>query len=412
MTQYDKIIDYIIEQADRYDLKNLQFEDDIKFNIQRLTNQYHNKIINQVITDITSVLSMQQLMTSINNVYHKYLNECRYIIFDKYITYFNIAYDNMGDLIDMGNELMGKFNQGLKEQKSNKEYDEETIRYIEEHALEQISGYSYNKIENIRSALGDLFLKGKANKANVRNMIEKILGTNKSKAEEIAQTELSRAYNYGTLKRLQEYQQLTGHRIKKYWHGFKYSERTCEDCKAHIGEIFDIDDNTYELPLHPRCRCVWLPILDGWDKPISTNLLSRANMLNTGYSSDMMYQRINNRLGINYAKYMSDTAKIDYLSGDRTSKIYDELSKAKTEYIKNTISSFDIAKDNSRQHMAYEYNIQMQFWKKYVANAMADNDLDILNRSYQAIQGLIVLPWTAEQLDGWNKLLDIINNFK
>lgn len=412
MAEYNRVIDLIIQQADRYDIKNMQFEDDIKFRLHRVTDRYYNKVLNQVIVNISSVLIMQQLMINIEKVFDEYLKECQHILFDKFYDYFEIAYENTGDLIDMGNELMAKFNQGISEQKGNKEYDDTTIQYIEDHAFELMKGHSYTKVERIRAVLGDLFLKGKANKANVRTAIEKILDVSRSKAEEIAQTELSRAYNYGVIQRLKDYQQLTGQKVRKYWHGFKYSESTCKDCLSHIGEIFDVNDTSYELPLHVRCRCIWLPILDGWDKPINTRILSRANMLNTGYSSDMMYQRINNRLGINYAEYMTDEAKADYLSGDRTGKVYNELSKARDKYIEITVSSFDIAKDNSKQHMSNEYNDQMKFWKNYIAGAMADNDHDILNRSYQAIQSLTVLPWNAKQLEGWNKLLGIISNFK
>ena len=135
-------------------------------------------------------------------------------------------------------------------------------------------------------------------------------------------------------------------------------------------------------------------------------------MLNTAYNKDMMYARINNRLGINYAEYLNDNALEDYISGDRTNKVYNEMGKARDRYVKDTVSSFDIARDNSKTHMSTEFNQQMDFWKKYVAGAMADNDRDVLDRSYQAIKGIMILPWNAEQLDKWNSLLSIISNFK
>lgn len=410
MVKHDRIIDYIIEQADRYDIKNLQFEQDIKFQLSRLTDRYNNIILSKVITDINNILAMQKLIISIDKVYKQYVSDCKKILMDSFDTYYRTAYNNTSDLIDLGNELTAKYSQ-ISEQKSNREYDEDTIDYIEKHAFELLTGHSYQKVERIRAELGDLFLKGKANKSNVRDAIEKILNVNRSKAEEIAQTELSRAYNYGVMARLQEYQRLTGQKVRKYWHGFKYSESTCEYCRPRIGNIYDLDDDVEELPAHVRCRCVWLPILDGWDEPVNTKLISRANMLNTGYNKDMIYLRINNRLGINYAEYMSDEAVDDYMSGDRTERVYDNMSKAKDEYIKNTISSWDISKDTSKSHMSSEFNQQLLFWQKYTAGAMADNDKDILSKSYEAIQGIMLLPWSATQLDGWNSLLRVISNF-
>lgn len=412
MAEHNKIIDYIIEQADRYDIKNLQFEEDIKFELSRLTDRYYNRAINKVNVDITSVYIMQKLISSIENVLNEYLTACKKILIDTFNEYYNTAYNNVGDLIDLGNELASKFNQGVKEQKSNKEYDEETIEYIQQHSFELLKGHTWQKIEKIRAELGNLFLSGRANKANVRSAIEKVLGVNRSKAEEIAQTELSRAYNHGVMKRLNDYQNLTGQSVKKYWHGFRYSENTCEYCRSRIGNVYELDDSTEELPAHPRCRCVWLPIFDGWDGPVDTKLISRANMLNTGYNKEMMYLRINNRLNINYASYMSDEAINDYISGDRTQRVYDEMNKARNDYIKDMMNSFDIAKDSSKAHMSYEFNKQMLFWKRYVAGAMADNDIDTLNRSHEAIKGVMVLPWNAEQLDKWNTLLGFIQNFK
>lgn len=412
MAERNRIIDYIIEQADRYNIKNLQFEDDLKFQLNRLTDRYNTMAINKVIYNIESVYSLTKLISSIEKVIKEYVSQCEKIMLDKFAEYYDIAYSNTGDLIDLGDELQAKFRQNVSEQKANHEYDEETIQYIQDHAFELLKGHSYQKIEKLRAELGNLFLQGRANKANVRDLVQRILEVNKSKAEEIAQTELSRAYNFGTLKRLYDYQQLTGQKVRKYWHGFKYSDRTCEYCRPRIGQVYDLDDYSEELPAHVRCRCVWIPVMDGWDKPLNTKILSRANILNTAYNKEMMYTRINNRLGINYAEYMSEKAMADYLSGERSQKVQDELDNARKQYIKDKSNSFEIAKDNSRSHMSNEFNQQMDFWKKIVAGAMADNDVELLNKAYDGIQGIMVMPWNAEQLSKWNDLLGIIRNYK
>ena len=411
MKEFNSIVDYIKDQADRYDANNLQFEQDILFKIRKETDRYMDMIVNTVVVDITSVLIMQKLMISIQTIMDKYVLQCKKILLDTFSKYSDTAYKYTDDLIELGTTIEQKFNSDIKEQKSNKEYDEDTLDFIQNHSFELLKGHSQTKIEQIRSKLGDLFLKGKANKATVRAEIQRILGVNKSKAEEIAQTELSMAYNHGVIKRLKDYENLTGKKPKKYWHGFKYSASTCEYCRPRIGSVYDIDDDTESLPAHPRCRCIWLPILDGWDSPVNTSLISRANMLNTGYNKEMMYQRINTRLGINYASYMNEDAMSDYLSGERTPKIEKELNIARDRYISDMIDSFDIAKDLSRSHMSNEFNTQMNFWKKYIAGAMADNNIALLDNCYEAIKGVVVLPWNAEQLDKWNRLLNIIEKF-
>lgn len=407
---FNTIIDYIIEQADRYDIKNLEFEQDIKFHLGRLTDSWISSLQNTIIDNIDSTLKLSKTMIRIQNITNQYVSACEKEMIDKFNQYYKMAYENTGDLLSLGEELTKKFN--IQEmRKGNQEYDEDTIDYIQKHAFELLKGHSQQKVEQLRARLGELFLLGQANKANVRSEIQRILEVNKSKAEEIAQTELSRAYNIGSMNRLYEYQRIMGVKVRKYWHGFKYSERTCEYCRPRIGNVYELDDDSEVLPAHPRCRCCWLPFLDGWNKPIDTRLISRANMLNTGYSADMLYQRINNRLGIDYASFFKGNEAEDYISGDRTTKMNDALSKAREEYIKSKISTFDIAKDNSRGHLSNEYNQQMSFWKQYVAGLMADKDQSGLYTASEAIKGVMLLPWSAQQLSGWNELIRIIQNY-
>ena len=408
--EFNRIIDYIIEQADRFDGKNLQFEKDILFNIGRLTDSWISSVQNTIIDNITSTLILSKTMIRIQNITDKYVNACKMELMGKFDSYYKTAYDNMGELLKVGEDIYKKY--GVQEmRRGNQEYDEDTIDYVQKHAFELLQGYSRKKVEELRGRLGELFLLGQANKANVRSEVERILNIGRSKAEEITQTELSRAYNIGSMNRLYEYQRYMETHVQKYWHGFKYSERTCEVCREHIGEVFELDDDSFILPIHPRCRCVWIPFLDGWDKPVNKDLLLRANMLNTGYNTDMVYQRINNRLGIDYASFLKGNEAVDYISGNRTTKMNDALIKAREAYIKSKISSFDIARDNSRNRLSSEYNQQMGFWKQYVAGLMADKDTVGLNTAKEAIKGVMLLPWSADQLSGWNQLIGKIQTF-
>lgn len=38
---------------------------------------------------------------------------------------------------------------------------------------------------------------------------------------------------------------------------------TCTECADLDGQIFLIDDETYQIPLHPNCNCVWVNLLNG-----------------------------------------------------------------------------------------------------------------------------------------------------
>ena len=47
----------------------------------------------------------------------------------------------------------------------------------------------------------------------------------------------------------------------------------------------------------------------------------------------------------------------------------------------------------------------MNFWKNTVAEAIVDNDKDMLNKCYDGIKAVIVLPWSSSQISKWEKLL-------
>lgn len=42
-------------------------------------------------------------------------------------------------------------------------------------------------------------------------------------------------------------------------------DNCCADCQGYDGETFDLDDpGKPEIPLHPLCRCAWIPRVPGW----------------------------------------------------------------------------------------------------------------------------------------------------
>lgn len=409
MKEFNKVIDYIIDQSDRYDAKNLQIEKDVQFILKKEKASLDTTVLGYA-REITNLTQLTTFMQSVTRAFTRYYNSVAKI-YDKYIPgHYDNGYEQTEDLMRIGKEVEGRLSEAVKEINYN-QYDERTVEFIKNHAMEQAKGYSDSKINQIRSTISNMMLQGRANKASVRDAVQKILDSDKSKAEDIARTELSRAYNYGVLDRLNEYsEQNPDAHLQKYWHGFAYSPDTCTYCRPRIGNIYELDDNSEVLPAHVRCRCVWLPVMNGWDKPVSRQLTARANMLNTAYSEEYIYNRINNRLGIDYANYLSQEAATDYMAGDRSEKVMNAIAKARENAIKDRKATINIPSDTDGGAMSGRFNTQMSFWKDIVATAIVDKDNDMLNRSYEAIKAVMLLPWNASQLSKWNDLLDYIQN--
>lgn len=403
---YNKIIDYIIEQADRNDGRNLQFEQDILFRIDKARDKAFNRMIARG-TGCINLNEAQDLLTVLQTMVEIYIRNIKNILNGKFERYYKTARENIDQLIDVGRNVEKRYSQQVSEQKIT--YDQKTIDFIQNHAFEMLGGYGQGIINQLRARLGDMVLKGTADRASVRNMIEKVLNVNPSKAQEIAQQELSRAYNTGVVERLKEYQKLTGNSVRKYWHGFKYSKKTCEYCRERIGHTYDIDDNSETLPAHVRCRCIWLPVLNGWDGPLNRNMIARANMLQTGYSDEQIYSRLNSRLGINYAEYMKVEDAMDYLEGDRTPSIMSKIAIAREQAIDATKADLGISAEAGTDAWSKKFNQQMGFWKTLVAEAIVDNDQNMLWKCYDGIKAVMVLPWSGEQLTKWESLLNSVD---
>lgn len=403
------IIDYLIEQAERFNNQNISFESDILFDINKVTNRFISDVLSRIYVDINTQFKLQSFNTSMSRIFTEYYNKIYYILDNKFRIYYKKSYDNMDILVQIGKEVEGKLTENIKEYRATgNQYSEESINYVRDHAFELIKTSNDEKLNKIKNTVADMMLSGKATKSKIRDIVEKVLDVNRNKAESIAQTELSRIYNYGSLRKLYELSDISGQNVRKYWYGFAYSSNTCPYCLERIGGIYDLDDDSETLPAHVNCRCVWLPILDGWDTAPSKTILMKANMLNTAYSKDMIYSRINNRLGINYAKYMNDQAALDYLSGDRSEKVIDALESARQSAIDNIKSNYNIQPDTSNGKMSKEFNDQMKFWKNYTANAKIVGDIDTINKSVEAIKGVMLLDWSIEQLSKWNTLIQKI----
>lgn len=407
------IMDYLREQADKYDASNIQWENNAINIVLRLYDKMGDDVLDIIHlygADMKSTLKYQTLTNKITEIVVSFYTGVYKSLQSSVSGYYTRGYDHMDDLISMAMELSEQINkQKISEMQLNP--DKYSIDFMKDHAFQLVKGFSDEIINDIRTKLGALLVSGGYSKDNVSGMVEQTLHVNRSRANMIAQTEMSMAYNAGALKRMDEFNILNNNIMKKYWYGFKYSVNTCTYCRPRIGNKYDINDDSEHLPAHPRCRCIWLPYIEGWETPISRNITRRADMLKRSLRPDELYNKINRRLGINYAEYMDEDIARRYIAGDRTNVVKESLENAKQMKINQVISDFDISSSSSTDVMNDEFKVQMSFWKKFVAQKIAESDITMTRNSYEAIKGIMVLPWSGEQLDKWNKLLKQLQGY-
>lgn len=131
------------------------------------------------------------------------------------------------------------------------------------------SDVSNSEWEDIRGAILDSIQPQSATQSPISRReligrINEVLGDKKdrfkNRAENIARTELTFAYNAGRLDSYVRSGLVAGVKFLSI-----FDDRRCEICKSRHGIVVALDD--YEtlarlvIPVHPRCRCVWSPIL-------------------------------------------------------------------------------------------------------------------------------------------------------
>lgn len=411
MSKKYRIIDYVIEQCEIDDKINLKMEHEVIHNVGRLYDTMSSNVIKiaEIYGDTSTQLKLEILLGKIKMYTDIFYSDMYKILVSSVGNYYQRGSDNYQQLIQVGLDIQGKLEKNkVVEIKGQVALDVNSIEHMKNHAFEQVTKINADIQRELRQRLGELIVQNRVNRSSVMEIVKDVMDTNDSRADMIAQTEMSYAYNYGALSRFDEYNRINDGEMKKYWHGFKYSQITCPYCRQRIGNTYEEWDMSEELPAHPRCRCVWLPYLEGWDKPISTIFTRNANMLKRAYSSDEIYTRINKRLNIDYAKYIGEEDANSYLRGDRSETMVRKIRDAREMAIEDEKSNFDIARESADDRMGKEFNDQLIFWKKYVSQGIVDKDTESLGRAYEAIKGVMILPWSGTQLDKWSKILDDI----
>ena len=134
--------------------------------------------------------------------------------------------------------------------------------YLAQQSLHRVSKIEETTLKEIRNVLVKGQQEGKSWKAQ-KEKIQTVI-QNPVRAEMIAITELSFAYN-ASIKNT--YKGAGANKV--VWHA-SIDIKTCDGCRALHGQEFDIDKAS-DNPLHPRCRCTWLPVFSsGKEEKLAT----------------------------------------------------------------------------------------------------------------------------------------------
>ena len=135
----------------------------------------------------------------------------------------------------------------------------ETIRSLFLRNYSALEGITSAVDREISRVLAQGFVEGVGPRDLASRINERVDSVGITRARTLARTEVVRASNLATLDRLEsmgvdevtaEVEILTAQ-----------DRRVCSRCRALEGDVYPIDEARGILPIHPRCRCTWLPVV-------------------------------------------------------------------------------------------------------------------------------------------------------
>lgn len=134
------------------------------------------------------------------------------------------------------------------------------IKLLATRAFESLKGITANMASQLNTLMADGLARGRGPRDIARDISKTVDGINKKRAVTIARTETVNAYTEGTLDSFERLGvQEVG--IQSEWLTAG-DARVCPRCAANDGVVFKVSDARGLIPLHPNCRCAWLPFLD------------------------------------------------------------------------------------------------------------------------------------------------------
>jgi SPP1 gp7 family putative phage head morphogenesis protein len=128
-----------------------------------------------------------------------------------------------------------------------------------------LAGRTFHELEDINTKMSarmsrvlvDALVQGWSPAKAAREMVKQV-DLDISRATVIVRTELVRAHSEGQLDALEMLGE-TEVGVMAEWIT-AHDGKVCPRCKALEGQTFSITDARGMLPLHPRCRCAWVPL--------------------------------------------------------------------------------------------------------------------------------------------------------
>lgn len=131
------------------------------------------------------------------------------------------------------------------------------VRLLATRAFEDLKGVTSTMAAQMNQILAQGMIDGTGPAELAREMVERIGSLTETRALAIARTETIAAHSEGQLDAFEKLG-VDELGVKAEW-TTAGDDRVCPECHEKEGKLFTIEEARGLIPLHPNCRCAWIP---------------------------------------------------------------------------------------------------------------------------------------------------------
>jgi SPP1 gp7 family putative phage head morphogenesis protein len=131
------------------------------------------------------------------------------------------------------------------------------VRFLATRTFNGMKGFTEAMKQELNRILADGMVNGKGARAVASDMVKRIDGLTRKRALVIARTEAIAAHAQGQLDAFKALG------VEEVGADVEWStagdDSVCPLCHEMEGKVFTIEEAQGKIPLHPNCRCAWIP---------------------------------------------------------------------------------------------------------------------------------------------------------
>lgn len=144
------------------------------------------------------------------------------------------------------------------EQLINVPFHRERLVQLFDRNFTELKGFTSQMATGAQRVIADGLVRGD-NPVVMARDIAAAIDIAKSRAERIARTEVIRTHAEAQLNTFERFG-IADVSLEAEWITAE-DDRVCDECQAMSGKVFSVAEAHGMIPLHPNCRCNWIPVV-------------------------------------------------------------------------------------------------------------------------------------------------------